>query len=36
MEAGESLNIRYFPLSALPSSLEGRAKIILERYFNES
>lgn len=36
MEDGESLDLRYFPLYALPSPLEGRAKIILEKYFIES
>lgn len=32
---GESLELSYFPINDLPSSIEGRAKLILDKYFNK-
>jgi 8-oxo-dGTP pyrophosphatase MutT (NUDIX family) len=34
MEDGESFDLKYFSLNELPDPLEGRAKIIIERYFH--
>lgn len=35
MEDGESIDLKYFSLKNLPILLEGRAKIIIEKYFKE-
>jgi 8-oxo-dGTP pyrophosphatase MutT (NUDIX family) len=34
MEDGESFDLKYFSLNELPDPLEGRAGIIIERYFH--
>ncbi|QFK72377.1 NUDIX hydrolase [Pradoshia sp. D12] len=33
MNDGESLDLRYFPINELPSRLDERAKIIIEKHF---
>ncbi|MEH7336907.1 NUDIX hydrolase [Neobacillus drentensis] len=34
MNDGESLDLKYFSLNELPSQIDERAKLIIEKYFN--